>query len=103
LDELFDDPIRKVLPKGKGDKDEDNQMDFIKSKKGLGDVYEDEYRKTLLDKDPNSYLTKEFSGVDAGLKKEIDEIMKGLFYSLDCLSNFNYTPRPPSKETTIST
>jgi hypothetical protein len=56
-----------------------------------------------LDKDPNAFLTKEFSGVDAGLKKEIDEIMKGLFYSLDCLSNFNYTPRPPSKEATIST
>ena len=57
---------------GKDNKD-DNQFEFTKSKKGLGDVYEDEYRKKLLESDPNAYLgNNEFTGVDSALKKEID-------------------------------
>jgi len=48
-DELFDDPIRKYLPGGKkGRDDDDNGFDFTKSKKGLGELYEDDYRKKLL-------------------------------------------------------
>jgi U3 small nucleolar RNA-associated protein MPP10 len=79
LDELFDDPIRKQIKGGKNGKDED-QFEFTKSKKGLGDVYEDEYRKKLLEEDPNAFLNNEFTGVDSSLKKEIDQLMKGLFY-----------------------
>lgn len=71
LDELFDDPIRKFLKPSKN-KDDDDQFQFTKSKKGLGEVYEDEYRKKLLEQDPNAYLKNEFTGPDSELKKEID-------------------------------
>jgi hypothetical protein len=42
LDELFDDPVLiKGGPKRKGNR-EDFDMDFAKSKKGLGDLYQDD-------------------------------------------------------------
>ena len=49
LDELFDDPVRRYLPgnKKRGG-DDDNAFDFTKSKKGLGELYEDDYRQKLL-------------------------------------------------------
>jgi U3 small nucleolar ribonucleoprotein component len=46
LDELFDDPIRKVL-KDKKEKD-DFTLDFTKSGKGLGDEYAADYAKKLI-------------------------------------------------------
>ena len=41
LDELFDDPIRKVFKESK--KDNDFTLDFTKSGKGLGEDYADDY------------------------------------------------------------
>jgi len=43
------------------------------------------------------------SGPDGPLKREIEEISKDLFQSLEVLSNFHYTPRAPKTEGSIST
>src|ERR1700689_1899311 len=56
LDELFDDPIRKLPEDTKHKGDDDNMFDFSKSKKGLGELYEDDFRKNVISNDPNSYL-----------------------------------------------
>lgn len=55
MDELFDDPIRKTISSKKTN-DEDNLFEFTKSKKGLGELYEDDYRKKLMSADPNAFL-----------------------------------------------
>ncbi|CDW79839.1 UNKNOWN [Stylonychia lemnae] len=107
MDELFDDPIRKYI-KGRKEGDDEDQMDFTKSKRGLGEQYEDDYRKKLVQSsdDPNSFLRGSdiLSGADSTLKKEISELMRNLFNQLDQLSNFNYVPRVSQiKEATIST
>jgi hypothetical protein len=66
MDELFDDPVRKYIKGGKKD-NEDDLFDFTKSKKGLGELYEDEYRKKMLKNDPNAYLfsSNDLTGADA--------------------------------------
>ena len=105
LDELFDDPIRRYLS-GKKHDDEEDGFEFTKSKKGLGELYEDDYRKKLLKNDPNAYLLQgnDLTGADAAIKKEIAQIMHGLFYQLDSLSNLHFTPRPANlSDTQIST
>lgn len=58
------------MPKGKKG-DDDPLFDFTKAKKGLGDLYEDDYRKKLLAADPNSFLSSDLSGADSALKQEI--------------------------------
>ncbi len=52
--------------------------------------------------DPTAYLN-DLTGADSGLKQEISDLMKNLFYQLDQLSNFHFTPKPPSKDAQIST
>jgi hypothetical protein len=47
---LFDDPVRKYLRGQKEGDDDENGFVFSKSKKGLGELYEDDYRKKLLKK-----------------------------------------------------
>lgn len=100
MDELFDDPIRKKITKDKDGNDEDDLFDFTKSKKGLGELYEEDYRKKLLanSDDPNAFLKGSdlLTGVDSSLKKEIHDLMRGLFNQLDQLSNFNFTPGIPN-------
>lgn len=80
-DELFDDPVRKYIKGGKRD-DGDDLFDFTKSKKGLGELYEDDYRKKLLKNDPSAFLltSNDLTGADAQAKQEIAQLMKGLFY-----------------------
>ena len=80
MDELFDDPVRKQLvEKTRGD-DEDNRFDFTKSKKGLGELYEDDYKKKLYSADPNSFLINDLTGgADSALKQEVQSIMRSLF------------------------
>jgi len=60
-------------------------FDFTKSKKGLGELYEDDYKKRLLKEDPNSFLNGKdlLAGVDSALKQEINGLMRGLFNQLD--------------------
>ena len=101
LDELFDDPVllndnrRKKLNK------DGVEMDFTKSKKGLGDLYAEDMANKLLGADPEAFLETQLNGPDAPLKKEIEEISKDLFQSLDTLSNFHYTPKAPRTEAQI--
>ena len=102
LDELFDDPVRRYL-RGHKPNEDDNAFDFTKSKKGLGELYEDDYRAKLLKHDPSAYLHADLTGADASLKKEIGGLMKTLFYQLDQLSNMHFTPRPAEAEAGIST
>lgn len=78
LDELFDDPVllsdnrRKRLNKNA-------DMDFTKSKKGLGDLYADDLANKLLSNDAEAFLETELNGPDAPLKREIEDISKDLF------------------------
>ena len=102
LDELFDDPILKAIDKKKRLGDE-AEMDFSKSKKGLGDLYADDLTKKLASINPESFLETELSGPDGALKREIEELSKDLFQSLEVLSNFHYTPRAPKTESQIQT
>lgn len=100
LDELFDDPVllndnrRKRLNK-------DVEMDFTKSKKGLGDLYAEDIANKLLNNDAEAFLESELNGPDAPLKREIEEISKDLFQNLEKLSNFHYTPKAPKTEAAI--
>lgn len=100
LDELFDDPVllndnrRKRLNKA-------TEMDFTKSKKGLGDLYADDIAGKLLSNDAEAFLETELNGPDAPLKREIEEISKDLFQNLEKLSNFHYTPKAPKTEASI--
>ncbi len=102
LDELFDDPVRKYI-KGANkslDDNEDGLFGFTKSNKGLGELYEEEYRKKIVANDPNAYMmtASDVSGADAEIKKEIGHLMRGLFFQLDQLSNLHFTPRPADIE-----
>ncbi len=55
------------------------EMDFTKSKKGLGDLYAEDMANKLLGADPEAFLETQLNGPDAPLKKEIEEISKDLF------------------------
>ena len=76
-------------------------MDFTKAKKGLGDLYADDMTKRLLQIQPEAFLESELAGPDAPLKREIEEISKALFQSLETLSNFHYTPSAPKTDVQI--
>jgi len=95
-DELFDDPVRKYIKEGKNRNDDDDGIDFGKAKKGLGELYEDDYKKKLLKNDPKAFLltANDLTGADATLKKEIQTLLRGVFHSLEQLSNLHFTPRP---------
>jgi U3 small nucleolar RNA-associated protein MPP10 len=102
LDELFDDPVLKAASKRKKIGD-DQEMDFSKSKKGLGDMYAEDLTKRLASINPETFLESELAGPDGPLKREIEESSKDLFQILEILCNFHYTPRAPKTEVTIST
>ena len=55
LDEIFDDPVLKTATKRKKLND-DPEMDFTKSKKGLGDIYADDLTKRLSSINPEAIL-----------------------------------------------
>lgn len=78
-------------------------MDFTKSKKGLGDQYAEDITKKLASINPESFLQTELSGPDGALKREIEDISKDLFQSLEVLCNFHYTPRAPKSDSQILT
>jgi len=97
---LFDDPILKVGGKRRGNNDEFD-MNFTKSKKGLGELYQDDLQKKLLAMNSDAFLENELKGPDAALKREIEDISKELFSKLDMISNFHFTPRAPRRECNI--
>ena len=101
LDELFDDPVLLHESRRKRLNKDAAEMDFTKSKKGLGDLYAEDMANKLLSANPEDFLEAELNGPDAPLKREIEEISKDLFQSLDTLSNFHYTPKAPRTEAQI--
>jgi U3 small nucleolar ribonucleoprotein component len=82
LDELFDDPVRRVA-KSDGRKEDDFQLDFTKSGKGLGDEYADDMARKLYAENEEMFLENDLTGPDAGLKREIEEIFVGVMRSLN--------------------
>jgi U3 small nucleolar RNA-associated protein MPP10 len=102
LDELFDDPIRRMA--GEVNKGMDNSaLDFTKSGKGLGDQYADDYANKLMKENGELFLDNDISGVDSALKKEIDDIFNGVMKNLNSLSNIHFTPKKLTKESKIRT
>ena len=82
---MFDDPIRKTeadMPKFRPKV----QLDEEKSKKGLGELYEEEYLRQTA--------TAEKSDKTNPKHEEVSALFKKLCYKLDALSNFHYTPKP---------
>ena len=102
LDELFDDPLRRVAPIANKNLEE-HQIQFTKSGKGLGEQYADEYASKLMAQNPDVFLDNDVSGADTALKKEIDDIFEGLMRNLNQLSNIHFTPKRMTKESTIRT
>jgi U3 small nucleolar RNA-associated protein MPP10 len=102
LDELFDDPVLKQ-GSSKRRKLDEKEIDFTKSKTGLGDIYGEELKNRLMVSNPEAFLEAELAGPDAPLKREIEEISKDLFANLDTLSNMHFTPKVARTENAIST
>ncbi|CDW54533.1 Mpp10 domain containing protein [Trichuris trichiura] len=61
-------------------------LDQQKSKLSLSEVYEQEY------------LKKREVSLQCPAHEEIRQLLKDLFFKLDALTNFHYTPRPPVPE-----
>ena len=101
LDELFDDPIRKVHVEEK--EDNDFLLQFQKSGEGLADEYAAAYAKKLMAQNKDVFLDNDISGADSDIKKEIEELYNGLMRNLNQLSNIHYTPRKITKESQIRT
>jgi len=80
-EELFDDPIRnKEINLNKKNKEE-IELDFQKSKKGLGEIYEDDYNKEIGNATESE--AKE-------IYKEIDELTNKLYTIFDKLTNNSF-------------
>jgi len=94
-DELFDDPVRKQRAQQKVRVAAEDLMDYEKSKKGLAEQYEDDYKVAHLGYSANPE--------EEAAREEIDELFVDLFYKLDSLSNAHFTPKPVSAESKITT
>ncbi|XP_050123104.1 M phase phosphoprotein 10-like isoform X2 [Malus sylvestris] len=70
------------------------ELDENKSKKGLADVYEEEYvQKTSLSSAPLSLTDKQ--------KDEASKLFKKLCLKLDALSHFHFTPKPVIEDMSV--
>jgi len=90
LDELYDDVERKYEQDFNFKPKPDLDLDQEKSKKGLGEIYEDEFLKQ-----------KEGGGEAVNEKLEkthklISNMFRHLCYKLDALSNSHFAPKPVS-------
>ncbi|KAL3655389.1 hypothetical protein CASFOL_001175 [Castilleja foliolosa] len=73
---------------------EKNELDENKSKKGLAEIYEDEYaQKTGLVSAALSFSDEQ--------KKEANTLFKNLCLKLDSLSHFHFTPKPVIEDMSI--
>lgn len=100
LDEDWDDVLPRELPdvgraKKKGEAPEVSQE---KSKLGLGELYEKEYLKKVLNYDVDK-AEKETEEEKA--KNEMKSLFANLCSKLDALSNYHFTPRPVADEAEI--
>ena len=81
LDDLFDDPIKKDIINLNEQKKAENELDFEKSKRGLGEIYEDKYLGN----------EKTESKIDE-IKKECDDLCNKLFDIFKQMTNGSATP-----------
>ena len=81
LDDLFDDPIKKDIINLNEQKKAENELDFEKSKRGLGEIYEDKYLGN----------EKTESKIDE-IKKECDDLCNKLFDIFKQMTNGGATP-----------
>jgi U3 small nucleolar RNA-associated protein MPP10 len=90
-DRTFDDVLRKIQETKREDnkpKDRLEGLDFEKSKLGLAEVYEKQYEKDVFNQ------SEEVEKQNAE-KEDAKQIFAKLMHKLDCLTNFNFAPRPP--------
>ena len=90
-DRTFDDVLRKKVETTVQDlkpSDALEGLDFEKSQLGLAEVYAKQYEKDIFNQsDETEKVTAE--------KEEAKRIFAKLMHKLDCLTNFNFAPRPP--------
>ena len=81
-DDLFDDPIKKqIIDLNENKKANNNELNFDKSKKGLGEIYEEKY----LGNEKTEGKTDE-------IKKECDDLCNKLFDIFKQMTNGSATP-----------
>lgn len=95
LEGLFDDVQKSLILPNRAPK-ELKEMDENKSKKGLAEIYEEEYVQTT------GLVSKASSATDE-LKKEASTLFKKLCLRLDALSHFHFTPKPVIEDMSIQT
>jgi len=98
VDGAWDDVERKVELKEKTFTPND-EVSSEKSKIGLAEVYE----KQLLEETKKAM--GQLTSSEEKVNKEHEEIaiaMAKLFHKLDALSNFHFTPKPPTQEITVN-
>lgn len=78
-DELFDDPIRRTVT---ANRKNEIELDFNKDKKGLAEIYEEEYEKNVLKLTSDTEIST--------AKKEIDELCAKVYTIFDKLTNNNF-------------
>ncbi|KAI4365927.1 hypothetical protein MLD38_021864 [Melastoma candidum] len=89
----FDDVEKPPSLPGKGPR-EIKELDENKSKKGLAEIYEDEYaQKASLISAPSSFSDEQ--------KKEATLLFKKLCLKLDALSHFHFAPKPVIEDMSI--
>ena len=81
IDDLFDDPIKKDIINLNEQKKAENDLDFEKSKKGLGEIYEDKY---LGNENTESKIDE--------IKKDCDDLCNKLFNIFKQMTNGGATP-----------
>lgn len=93
LDQLFDDRVRyETIPGLKEHFTSLPEVSVEKNPQSLGELYEKDFKNLLGLKEDKTMK----------LKKEIMQEFKELSYKLECLSNFNFVPKPVIKEATIT-
>ncbi|KAJ7945849.1 U3 small nucleolar ribonucleoprotein MPP10 [Quillaja saponaria] len=93
LEGHFDDVQRALRLPSKAPR-EIKELDENKSKKGLAEIYEEEYaQKTNLASAPLTFKDEQ--------KKEASMLFKKLCLKLDALSHFHFTPKPVIEEMSI--
>lgn len=103
LDSLFDDVVRVAPREGTAfDPNRRIELDGTKSSVGLADVYESEYMRNQQQQagGGSGVATEKDSKLQA-VHEEIESLFKNLCLQLDALSNWHYTPAPPTAEITV--
>lgn len=90
IEGTFDDPQPRAPPVTAAPK-ERMEMDEEKSKKGLGEIYEQEYME-------NTGLAAAATPAMEALKAEASALFRGLCNRLDALSHFHFAPKPKIEE-----